>query len=774
MTTRVRDRRAWTAMGLVLLLFVEHVPSARAQGAAVAQHAVSAAAEPAPPPAATQDLGWPRQLTREGSTLVYYQPQLDEWKDYQKLKARIAFTLTPKGDKELPGVASLTANTLVDNESRTVFLRDIAVTSVRFPSADPETARQAELVFRTLVPSGGEPVALDRLIAGMQREQAPAQGVALKNDPPPIFYSASPAILLIVDGEPVYAPIEGTGLEFVVNTNWDLFRDKESKTFFLLGPNGWLTAKDLKGPFTATTELPKDMTKLPAGENFDDVKKMVPARATTGPVPQVFFSNVPAELILLRGAPVYAKIPGTNLLYVTNTDGDVFVDNTSRQFYVLLSGRWFRADTLAGPFTYASASLPADFLKIPQGSPKIGVRVSVPGTQEAADAVLLAQIPTTAVVNRAEAESAVQVSYDGQPQWAPIEGTSLKYATNTEARVIRSGDLYYLCFQGVWFVSSSPNGPWKTADSIPSTIYTIPPSSPVYNVTYVTQTNPTPTTVESSYTSGYFGTFVVGMSVGLCIAYGTGWRYPPYYYRPPGAYYPIYRPWPPTYGAGIAYNPRTGAYSAGRVAYGPYGSVAGAARYNPSTGRYGRAASVQTPYGGRTAAASYNPWTGGYSRTQQGHNAYGQWGSSVATRGDQWAKTGHVSTSRGTAAAYRTSSGQSGAAVRGSNGTVVRSDNGTYAGRDGNVYRKDGQGQWSQYENGKWNQVERSRAETQGLDRSAADRQRGQSEAQRQRTSTTTSSRPRSDAGSARSSAPRSSGGGAPRAAPRGGGGRRR
>ena len=51
-----------------------------------------------------------------------------------------------------------------------------------------------------------------------------------------------------------------------------------------------------------------------------------------------------------------------------------------------------------------------------------------------------------------------------------------------------------------------------TADSIPSTIYSIPPSSPVYNVTYVTQTNPTPTTVESSYTSGYFGTFVVGMS----------------------------------------------------------------------------------------------------------------------------------------------------------------------------------------------------------------------------------------------------------------------
>jgi len=35
----------------------------------------------------------------------------------------------------------------------------------------------------------------------------------------------------------------------------------------------------------------------------------------------------------------------------------------------------------------------------------------------------------------------------------------------------------------------SPNGPWKCADNVPKEIYTIPPSSPVYNVSYVIQTN---------------------------------------------------------------------------------------------------------------------------------------------------------------------------------------------------------------------------------------------------------------------------------------------
>ena len=84
------------------------------------------------------------------------------------------------------------------------------------------------------------------------------------------------------------------------------------------------------------------------------------------------------------------------------------------------------------------------------------------------------------------------------------------YAANTQDRVIRVGDLYYLCFQGIWFVSSTPNGPWKTVDSVPAVIYTIPPSSPVYNVTYVIVSNPTPTTMQTSYSSGYLGVFVLG------------------------------------------------------------------------------------------------------------------------------------------------------------------------------------------------------------------------------------------------------------------------
>ena len=115
---------------------------------------------------------------------------------------------------------------------------------------------------------------------------------------------------------------------------------------------------------------------------------------------------------------------------------------------------------------------------IPHGHPYSAVLISVPGTQEASDAVLLSQVPTTAIVNRAAAEAQVKVVYAGQPQFVPIASTTMFYAVNTPDRVIRVGDLYYLCFQGVWFVSKSPNGPWKVADSVPAVIYTIPPTRP--------------------------------------------------------------------------------------------------------------------------------------------------------------------------------------------------------------------------------------------------------------------------------------------------------
>jgi hypothetical protein len=190
--------------------------------------------------------------------------------------------------------------------------------------------------------------------------------------------------------------------------------------------------------------------------------------------------------------------------------------------------------------------LPEAFAQIPPGSDIGGLRSSVAGTDEAEQAMLDAAIPQTAAIVRADAT--LNVDYDGSPKFEKIDGTSVAYAINTAAQVLRIDDRYYAVDDGVWFVAAAPTGPWTVADSVPADeIATIPPSSPVYNVTHVHVYQSTPEVVYVGYTPGYMWSFpYYGVPV-----YGTGWYYPPYWGR-------YYYPRPPTWGLHVGYNPWTG------------------------------------------------------------------------------------------------------------------------------------------------------------------------------------------------------------------------
>jgi hypothetical protein len=109
-------------------------------------------------------------------------------------------------------------------------------------------------------------------------------------------------------------------------------------------------------------------------------------------------------------------------------------------------------------------------------------------------------------VKRTDAKLTVQ--YDGAAQFKPIEGTNLEYAINTSTDVIHAEGRYYALQGGIWFVSSSPPGPWVLADTIPAAIYSIPSSSPLYHVRFVYVYGWTPDYVEFGYTPDYLGAFV--------------------------------------------------------------------------------------------------------------------------------------------------------------------------------------------------------------------------------------------------------------------------
>jgi hypothetical protein len=652
------------------------------------------------------DPGWPRQRTNEQGRLVYYQPQVDEWKSFKELNFRMAFTLTPKGQKDVVGIMVLQAQTDVNVDEHSVLLSNFKITEVTLPSVAAEKKPDVDKLARSFLPPDHTVVmSLDRLVATVEKSQAAPPAVTVQNDPPIIFVSNTPAILLSVEGEPVRADIVATNLGFVVNSNFPLFFERQGvKEYYLYGGEQWLKAASLEGPWTAAPKLPADMYKVVKDPKWKEMEKPILSLSGKGKPPAVFYANKPAEVILFKGEPSYAQIPATQLSYATNTDADLFVFNTTKDYYYLAAGRWFRAASLKGPWTYSGAELPPDFANIPEDNPAARVLVSVPGTDDAKDAVLMAQVPTTAVVDPKAAEQA-KVTYNGKPEFKAIPGTSLEYATNTPDKVIKAGGAYYLCLQGVWFTSPYPDGPWLTAKTVPKEIYSIPPNSPVYNVTYVTQSTTTEGTVEASYTSGYLGTYIVGAT----LATGTGYYYPPYYGYPIGGY-PYYYPYAATYGVGAYYNPYTGAYGVAHGVYGPYGGAAAARAYNPYTGTYARGATAYGPYGSRSVAQAYNPYTGTYAATRQGSNAYGSWGQSVVSKGNTSALTQHYSNANGTIGSVQTSKGGGAIGVNTKNGSGFAGKTAggdMYAGRNGNVYKNTGDG-WSQYGNGSWNSVKDS------------------------------------------------------------------
>jgi hypothetical protein len=683
----------------------------------------------APPASPVRDAGWPREYKNEKGRLVVYQPQIDSWENYRKLKARAAVALTPSGEaKPVYGVLYVRAETQADVDHRTVLIGKINIEEARFPSAAPNRTADLTALVRQLVPLAPIAISTDRLIAGLERSKSAAREVQVSLDPPAIFVSRKPAILVITDGKPALSGIAGTDLQFVVNTNWDLFFDPQSGRFYLLNEGTWFSspsappvgggaAREILGPWTATQELPGGLSRLPADDNWSAVKQHVPARAAKlGPVPVVFTSDKPAELIVTAGKPQVARIGGTHLFAVTNTQSDLFFHEGDRYWYFLTSGRWFRSSTGQGSWEPAGAPLPAEFAQIPADHPKAHVLTSVRGTREADEAVLLASIPQTATVSRTEARA--EVSYAGEPQFKPIEGTSVSYAVNTSSDVLRVGDLYYLCFQGVWFVSTSPTGPWTVTDKVAQEIYSIPSSSPKYHVTYVQVYESTPSTVVVGYTSGYTGVYVSSGTV----YFGTGYYYAPYVAWGVAAY-PVYYPYPYySYGVAATYNPVTGTYARGAAVYGPYGGYGRAAAYNPVTGTYARAGAAWGPNGSAWGASAANPVTGQYGRAGGAYdpwsdtyaagyrrgNQYCQWGERVVGSGDDWVHSGYRSTSGGTVAAAETSAGGNVvAAGNGQNAAYVGKDanNNVYAGANGNVYKRDSNGGWYQYNDGGWNQV---------------------------------------------------------------------
>lgn len=647
--------------------------------------------------AAATDTEWPRTFSDQGMTVTVYQPQ-PESLEGTLLKSRAAISVIPKGKTDpVFGAVWLESKIAIDRDERVVQVLSTDVPRVRFADV---TSEQQEYFSRFLeheLNTAHLSMNYDQLLASLsiaQKERREAEG--LNTAPPKIIFETTPSILVFIDGEPRFREVGGTKLKRVVNTPFFIVLDTSTGTCWLNGGIRWFAARDIRGPWQQNPSPPKEVTGALSAE-LDTVKANIPKRENPADqrIPKIIVATEPTELIVFDGEPKFSPLTGSELLYVVNTEDDVFMEMTRQQYYVVLAGRWYRSGSLKGPWEFVRPDrLPEAFARIPESSEKGKVLPFVAGTRQAQEASMDALIPQTAAIKRNEAR--LNVVYDGEPRFEPVPKTTMEQAVNTPETVLRIGDRYYCCHQAVWYVADSPEGPWVVADYVPAEVQTIPPESPAYNVKYVRIYDATPDVVYVGYTPSYLGCYPYYGSV----VYGTGYSYPSYF--GPAYYYP--RPF--TWGFHVNFNPWTGwsygmSWSVGwldfSLGFGYYGGWWGPGGYvwRPNHHYISRPVNIYRPVGMTTGTR------GGGTRFVDGNRPLRNT-TNIYRRGDNarlladggaWSRVG-----RQTSVAPRTSP----------RGQV----NNVFTDRDGNVMRRSRDGSWQRREQGAWRPAERKTGAT--------------------------------------------------------------
>ena len=613
---------------------------------------------------------WPQEIEIPQGMVVVYQPQPEKLEG-NKLSGLAAVAVEMKNAAEpVFGAIWFEARLDTNRDERIATITDVAITNVRFPEQDETKATKLKNLLEEEMPKWSIPIYMDELMTTLELAEIRSEAVEkINTEPPKIIFMTEPAVLITLDGEENLQGIEGSKLKRVINTPFTILFDTSKKTYYLYADKDtWYTASNIKGDWTITKTVPSEIAELAPKEEASQEGQMPEEKdEEPGPPPKVVVATEPTELISSNGKPEYTPLSGTDLLYMSNTDSDVLMDIKKQEYYVLLSGRWFMSKKMEGPWKYIPGdNLPADLAKIPEESEMGTVLYAVPGTDVAKEAVLDAQIPQTATVDRKKAT--LTVEYDGEPQFQPIPTTKMTYAINTATPVIELNGTYYACDEAIWFVSNSAKGSWQVATFIPDSIYTIPPESPIYNVTYVRIYDSTPEVVYVGYTPGYTNTYVYNNT----IVYGTGYWYSGWYGR-------YYYPRPATWGFHVRWNPWSGWGVGFSYGYGPF-------RFSIGVGGWYR--------GGWWGPGRRHAYRRGYRHGRRsGYRAGYRAGRRDSARNNMYGSQKNKARTK----AQPAGSHKRQATARASTGRA----NNVYADKKGNVHRKTDQG-WEKRGNKGW------------------------------------------------------------------------
>ncbi len=287
---------------------------------------------------------WPREVVSPQGNITMYQPQIESFKG-NALSARAAISITPSGkDEPVFGAVWLECRVSTDRTNRTVKLEDVKVKQIKFPNGTDEETTKISGTLEQQVPLLDLTFSLDLLLESLDMTQKERESAReLEVTPPRIIVMNHPAVLVLIDGDPVLTDVEGTSLKRVTNTPYFLVQVPSSGRFYLRGGALWYTAWDIKGPWSKIVNVPQvvvDLSERSMSDNQSDEQlKANDVRLKTHKIPEIVVSTEPAELIATDGPIQFSPIQGTGLLYASNTPSRVFMEIATQQYYILVSGR---------------------------------------------------------------------------------------------------------------------------------------------------------------------------------------------------------------------------------------------------------------------------------------------------------------------------------------------------------------------------------------------------------------------------------------------------
>jgi hypothetical protein len=498
---------------------------------------------------------WPQSNTVGDRTFTVYQPQFD---GYDGRVATLSAAITMKqGDSLKRGIMWLRGETAPADIAGEVEIHDLTITRMTIDNKEDWSSRAA---LQGSLSGVGFTIARTTMVQDLKLDNARSSSTpGLKFDAPDVHFTEVPTVLVPVDGAAVLTPCGSW--QKVVNTPFMLLQSPDGRWFVRVGDTQWMAAPTMTGQYAASDAPPADvLAALGKPKPLDDGHPVDPSTGNTDLKPQlpskVIVTTKPSALVSTMGRPALKQV-ADGVSEVTNANTVILKTTTPAAWWTLISGRWFTASDLKGPWTYAAPmQLPPSFRSLPKTGRLASARAAVPGTVEAYESTVAAREIQTVTV---KADTPCQMSWNGQPAFADVDGVEgLQYGTNASQPTFQLAGAFWCCADGMWFKGQSANGPWAITDSVPKEIYQVPPTNPDYSATYVEIYGSTHgddgslASVTFGFTAGYLGTYLhEGTTV-----FGTG-----HSYSAASEGDTTYNPAPQTYGTANQYDPQSGSYA---------------------------------------------------------------------------------------------------------------------------------------------------------------------------------------------------------------------